>query len=84
MIIDSKHRNTNISSLVKLNKRSFNAIFLKNLCLKNIDIRLLINANNKFKEHTNNFILAWSNLINDKAYINRRRILRRNSCSSCQ
>ena len=84
MVLKNKHKNINISSRKQINKKSFNAIFFKNLRLRKINIRLLINANGKFNKEISNFLLAWSNIINDKAYINRRRILRRNSCSSCQ
>ena len=84
MVLESKHKNINISSLKQINKKSFNAIFFKNLCLRKINFRLLINANSKFNIEISNFLLAWSNIINDKAYINRRRIIRRNSCSSYQ
>ena len=84
MVFESIHKNINIISLKQINKKSFNAIFFKNLCLRKINFRLLINANNKFNREITKFLLAWSNVINDKAYINRRRILRRNSCSSYQ
>ena len=57
-------------------------IFLKNTYLQIYKSRLLINANNKFNIFLKNFILAWSYRSNEKAYVNRRQILRRNSCSS--
>ena len=57
-------------------------IFLKNIYLQIYKSRLLINANNKFNILLNNLILAWSYRSNEKAYVNRRQILRRNSCSS--
>ena len=82
MILENKYVNNKFSSFMRLIKKSFNAIFFKNLCLKNVKIRLLINANNKFYFVINKFILAWSNMFNDKAYSYRRRILRRNPCSS--
>ena len=46
MILVNKYKNNKFSSLMDLNKKSFNAIFFKNLCLKNVKIRLLINSNN--------------------------------------
>tara|TARA_B100000700_G_scaffold327346_1_gene441629 strand:+ start:3036 stop:3290 length:255 start_codon:yes stop_codon:yes gene_type:complete len=84
MVLEIKNININISSSAKLNRKSFIAYFFKNLRLKNIIIRPIINANIKFNEQFNKLLLAWSNLINDKAYTDRRRILRRNSCSSYQ
>ena len=57
-------------------------IFLKNTCLQVYKSRLLINANNKFNILKSKFILAWSYRNNEKAYVNRRRILRRDTCSS--
>ena len=57
-------------------------IFFKNIYLQIYRSRLLINANNKFNTLLKNFILAWSYRSNEKAYVNRRQILRRNSCSS--
>ena len=57
-------------------------IFLKNTYLQVYNSRLLINANNKFNIFLKNFILAWSYRSNEKAYVNRRQILRRNSRSS--
>ena len=57
-------------------------IFLKNICLQIYESRLLINANNKFNILLKNFILAWSYRKNEKAYVNRRQIFRRNSCNS--
>ena len=57
-------------------------IFFKNTYLQIYKSRLLINANNKFNILINKFILAWSYRNNEKAYVNRRQILRRNSRSS--
>ena len=57
-------------------------IFFKNIYLQIYRCRLLINANNKFNTLLKSFILAWSYRINDKAYVNRRRILRSNASSS--
>ena len=57
-------------------------IFFKNIYLQIYISRLLINANNKFNTLLKDFILAWSYRSNEKAYVNRRQILRRNSCSS--
>ena len=57
-------------------------IFFKNTYLQVYKSRLLINANHKFNIFFNNFILAWSYRSNEKAYVNRRQILRRNSRSS--
>ena len=57
-------------------------IFFKNTYLQVYKSRLLINANHKFNIFLKNFILAWSYRSNEKAYVNRRQILRRNSCSS--
>ena len=57
-------------------------IFFKNTYLQVYKSRLLINANHKFNIFLNNFILAWSYRSNEKAYVNRRQILRRNSRSS--
>jgi len=84
MILEKKYKEENVSPYDRLCKKSNYAIFLKNLCLENIKIRLLINANNKFYFIKTKFILAWSIIINDKAYTDRRRIFRRDSCSSCQ
>ena len=57
-------------------------IFFKNTYLQVYKSRLLINANHKFNIFLKNFILAWSYRSNEKAYVNRRQILRRNSRSS--
>ena len=57
-------------------------IFFKNIYLQVYKSRLLINANHKFNIFLKSFILAWSYRSNEKAYVNRRQILRRNSCSS--
>ena len=57
-------------------------IFFKNTYLQVYKSRLLINANHKFNIFLKNFTLAWSYRSNEKAYVNRRQILRRNSCSS--
>ena len=57
-------------------------IFFKNIYLQIYRSRLLINANNKFNTLLKDFILAWSYRSNEKAYVNRRQILRRNSYSS--
>ena len=57
-------------------------IFFKNICLQIYKSRLLINANNELKILISKLLLAWSYRINDKAYANRRRILRRNTSSS--
>ena len=57
-------------------------IFLKKTYLQVYNSRLLINANNKFNTLLKDFILAWSYRSNEKAYVNRRQILRRNSRSS--
>ena len=57
-------------------------IFFKNIYLQIYRSRLLINANNKFNTLLKSFILAWSYRNNEKAYVNRRQILRRNSRSS--
>ena len=65
----------------EINKSHYD-IFFKNICLQIYKSRLLINANNKFNIFLKNFILAWSYRSNEKAYVNRRQILRRNSCSS--
>ena len=43
MVFESKHKNINIISLKQINKKSFNAIFFKNLCLRKINFRLIIN-----------------------------------------
>ncbi len=61
---------------------SYYAIFLKKLNLQTFKSRLLMDANSKFYILINKFLLAWSYRINDKAYVNRRRILRSNSSSS--
>ena len=61
---------------------SYYAIFFKKLNLQTFKSRLLMDANNKFYILINKFLLAWSYRINDKAYANRRRILRSNSSSS--
>ena len=71
----------NYLSEVKTDK-SYYAIFLKKLDLQTFKSRLLMDANNKFNILINKFLLAWSYRINDKAYANRRRILRSNSSSS--
>ena len=57
-------------------------IFFKNTYLQVYKSRLLINANHKFNIFLKNFTLAWSYRSNEKAYVNRRQILRRNSRSS--
>ena len=57
-------------------------INFKNTYLQVYRSRLLINANNKFNTLLKDFILAWSYRSNEKAYVNRRQILRRNSRSS--
>jgi hypothetical protein len=57
-------------------------IFFKYIYLHLYKSRLLINANNKFKILISKLLLAWSYRINEKAYANRRRILRRNTSSS--
>jgi len=71
----------NYLSEVKTDK-SYYAIFLKKLDLQTFKSRLLMDANSKFNILINKFLLAWSYRINDKAYANRRRILRSNSSSS--
>ena len=71
----------NYLSEVKTDK-SYYAIFLKKLDLQTFKSRLLMDANSKFYILINKFLLAWSYRINDKAYANRRRILRSNSSSS--
>ena len=63
------------------NKRTHYDFFFKNICLQTYKSRLSINAN-KFNALISNFTLAWSYKFNEKAYANRRRILRRNTCSS--
>ena len=73
----------NINSHICKNKTKTNNcdFFLKNIHLQIYKSRLLINAN-KFNAFISNLILAWSYKINEKAYVNRRRIFRRNTCSS--
>ena len=71
----------NYLSEVKTDK-SYYAIFFKKLDLQTFKSRLLMDANSKFNILINKFLLAWSYRINDKAYANRRRILRINSSSS--
>ena len=61
---------------------SYYAIFFKKFNLQTFKSRLLMDANSKFYILINKFLLAWSYRINDKAYANRRRILRSNSSSS--
>ena len=62
MVLENKIKNINISLFKQINKKSFNAIFFKNLCLRKIDFRLLINANIKFNKEISKFLLAWSNI----------------------
>ena len=82
MILQNKYRcNHNYLTEDKINK-SYYAIFFKNLYLHIFKNRLLINANYKFNILINILKLAWSNRINEKAYVNRRRIFRRNTNSS--
>ena len=71
----------NYLSEVKTDK-SYYAIFFKKLNLQTFKSRLLMDANSKLYILINKFLLAWSYRINDKAYVNRRRILRSNSSSS--
>ena len=76
----NKHINEYICNN-KIDKPHYD-IFFKNICLQIHKSRLLINANNKFNILLKNFILAWSYRKNEKAYVNRRQIFRRNSCNS--
>ena len=62
--------------------KSYYAIFFKKLNLQTFKSRLLMDANSKFYILIYKFLLAWSYRINDKAYVNRRRILRSNASSS--
>ena len=78
--IENKHIDKYICK-DEINKLHYD-IFLKNIYLQIYKSRLLINANNKFNIFLKNFILAWSYRSNEKAYVNRRQILRRNSRSS--
>ena len=78
---DEYKQKQNYLSEVKTDK-SYYAIFLKKLDLQTFKSRLLMGANNKFNILINKFLLAWSYRINDKAYVNRRRILRSNASSS--
>ena len=80
LYLENKHINEYICNN-KIDKPHYD-IFFKNICLQIHKSRLLINANNKFNILLNNLILAWSYRRNEKAYVNRRQILRRNSCSS--
>lgn len=61
---------------------SSSANFFKNLNLYILKNRLLINTKIKFYKLKNKFNLVWSKLFNEKAYVNRRRILGRNTSSS--
>jgi hypothetical protein len=82
MILVKKYKKVKINSSNKINDKLNYAIFLKNISLTNIHIRLSINASKKILIVKNKFLLAWSNRSNDKAYNDRRRIFRRNPCSS--
>ena len=82
MILNTKNNNTYKYMYKDEIKKSHYDIFFKNICLQLYKSRLLINANNKFNILINKFILAWSYRNNEKAYVNRRRILRRDTCSS--
>ena len=79
LYLENKHINKYIYKN-KIDKPHYD-IFFKNIYLQIYRSRLLINANNKFNTLLKNFILAWSYRSNEKAYVNRRQILRRNSCS---
>ena len=80
LYIENKHIDKYICK-DEINKLHYD-IFLKNIYLQIYKSRLLINANNKFNVLLKYLILAWSYRSNEKAYVNRRQILRRNSCSS--
>ena len=82
MILNRENNNSHKYTCKDEIKKSHYNIFFKNICLQSDKSRLLINANNKLNILINKFILAWSYRNNDKAYVNRRRILRRNTCSS--
>ena len=77
--IENKHINKHLCKYEI--KKSHYDIFFKNIYLQINKSRLIINANNKLCV-IGSFILAWSYQFNEKAYVNRRQILRRNSRSS--
>ena len=77
--LEYKHINKHVCKY-EIHKSHYD-IFFKNICLQINRSRLIINANNKF-DVIRNLILAWSYKFNEKAYVNRRRIFRRNTCSS--
>jgi len=82
MVLNTENYNSNKYIYKDEINKSHYDIFFKNICLQLCKSRLLINATNKFNILINKFILAWSYRNNEKAYVNRRRILRRNTCSS--
>jgi hypothetical protein len=82
MILNTENNNSDKYMCKVEIKKSHYDIFLKNIYLQLYKSRLLINANYKINILINKFILAWSYRDNEKAYVNRRRIPRRNTCSS--
>jgi hypothetical protein len=82
MILQIENRKSQKNIWKNKTHKSHYDIFFKNIDLHIYKSRLLINANSKFKVLISKFLLAWSYRINEKAYVNRRRILRRNTSSS--
>ena len=82
MISQTEYKINNYYFYKDKSDKSSNANFFKNINLYILKSRLLIDANIKFCKFTSKFNVAWSNRFNEKAYVDRRRILGRDTSSS--
>ena len=85
-MVSSTYNNFQNKNTVLFIRKFHNTIIFtnKNLGNNNRLINKATKIENMWKKITNIFEVAWRNKFNDKAYVNRRRIHRRNESSSNQ